>query len=94
MKGNKKMQQITPAEAEELIFNHNIIERKFCQDEKVMRFYFILGNAQLLIVKYNHDTKEKSCFLKQPKSQFERSKYHVQIRKIFNCHYNDEYPVY
>ena len=72
------MQEITRFEADELVFNHDIVDQNFYQDKKAMRFDFTLGNDQFLIVIYNHDTKEKSYFVvayknieEQTKTQFE-----------------------
>ena len=79
MRKNKQMQEITRFDADELVFNHDIVDQNFCQDKKGMRFDFTLSNDQFLIVIYNRDTKEKSYFViayknieEQTKTQFER----------------------
>ena len=63
MRENLQMQEIIRFEAEELIFNYDIVEQSFYQDQKAMRFDFTLSNDQFLIVIYKHDTKEKSYFV-------------------------------
>ena len=57
------MQEITRFEAEELVFNYDIVDQSFYQYKKAMHFDFSLSNDQFLIVIYNHDTKEKSYFV-------------------------------
>jgi len=79
MRKNKQMQEITRFEADELVFNHDIVDQNFYQDKKAMRFDFTLSNDQFLIVIYDHGTKEKSYFVmayknieEQTITQFER----------------------
>ena len=57
------MQEISRFEADDLVFNYDIVDQSFYQDKKVMRFDFAFSNDQFLIVIYNHDSKEKSYFV-------------------------------
>jgi len=59
----KQMQEITRFEADDLVFNHDIVDQSFYQDKKGMRFDFSLSNDQFLIVIYNHNPKEMSYFV-------------------------------
>ena len=63
MRENKQMIEITRLEADDLVFSYDIVDQRFYQDRKALRFDFTLGNDQFLIVIYKHDTKEKSYFV-------------------------------
>lgn len=63
MRENKQMIEITRLEADDLVFSYDIVDQRFYQDRKAMRFDFTLSNDQFLIVIYKHATKEKSYFV-------------------------------
>ena len=74
MRENIQVQEITRFEAEELVFNYDIVDQSFYQDKKAMRFDFTFSNDQFLIVIYNQDTKEKSYFVMARKILRDRRK--------------------
>ncbi len=82
MRENKQMIEITRLEADDLVFSYDIVDQRFYQDRKALRFDFTLGNDQFLIVIYKHDTKEKSYFVMARKiSRDKRKRLHGEEMK-------------
>ena len=76
------MIKITRLEADDLVFSYDIVDQRFYQDRKALRFDFTLGNDQFLIVIYKHDTKEKSYFVMARKiSRDKRKRLHGEEMK-------------
>ena len=76
------MIEITRLEADDLVFSYDIVDQRFYQDRKALRFDFTLGNDQFLIVIYKHDTKEKSYFVMARKiSRDKRKRLHGEEMK-------------
>jgi hypothetical protein len=58
------MQQITRDKAEKLLFCNYVDHSDFQQNKKEIWFHLYLDNKAILLVKYDHRSKEKTYFIK------------------------------
>ena len=58
------MEEITRNKAEELLLNIDVVKSRFQQNKKELCFCISLENRAMLLVKYNHRSKEKTYFIK------------------------------